>query len=419
MGIGTFLRRDAKEVSSGMGIEGGLQDWAHAAKVFAAEDLLRSPKYRGLFHVNFVFDTETLNSSEDASDFAETIGSQRNCDVLSVLTKSIDLPKFNIEHTVHNQYNKSTITYKKIKYNPISVTFHDDMSDIIWAFWAFYYNWYFADGTKYYVKDNTNSVNRFREAYREMMSASADVINEVYDSSLRNLQDELAEIDQLNTDRLAVIKPGAEWEEALKYPLLLQKLTESEVSAIFSDAWGMNGSVFHSTSSDRSFHLLKQIEIFPLGQKQASMVVLHNPKITSWDHDSFDYSQTATATCKMDIAYEGVSYMDQISAASVLESVRFYDRHASSLALNTPEELTAPGGVLDSAEGLISSISKEKPKLSNVIKTIGAAKTISRKAFPNTLRSILKDKVKKEIANSSVSALNNKIFPNKGTPRYG
>ena len=149
------------------------------------------------------------------------------------------------------------------------------------------------------------------------------------------------------------------------------------------------------------------------------MIVLHNPKIVGWDHDTFDYSQSATATCKMEIAYEVVSYMDQVSAASILESVRFYDEHSSPLMRGAPRSLLGPGGLLDRAEGIIGNIMKGKPKLSDLISAIGIAKTITNKKFAPGVKAELKTAVTKGIESAAISAVNNKIFPNKSTTKNG
>lgn len=409
MGIGNFLKREAKEVTSGFDANAGLQDWAHAAKIFADEDMIRSPKLKGLFHVTFVFNNDALRSVPEAAAFAETIGSGRNRDILSVLTKSIDLPKFELTNGTYNQYNKTTHTYKKIKFNAVSATFHDDVSDIIWAFWAFYYNWYFADGTKSYIKSGydtgSSSVNQMTSPFTRLLKTAVRAIQDNFDPTTLDA-----------TDNIQEPKPGAEWEMALKYPLLFNSFASlSEVSdaverPAWSDAWGLNGSVYHSASIDRSFHLLKAIEIYPLGIKQASVIVLHNPKIIAWDHDTFDYSAQGTATCKMDIVYEGVSYMDQISASSILNDVRFYDKHASPLVQGSPNNQLAPGGILDRADGTIGNVLKKKTGLGDVIKSVGISKTIANKTLKTSSTTSLKKEIAKATENAA-SALNNKVFP--------
>jgi hypothetical protein len=181
----------------------------------------------------------------------------------------------------------------------------------------------------------------------------------------------------------------------------------------------MNGSVFHSTGVDKSYHLLKEIHIYPLGQKQASTVIIHNPKIVRWTHDTFDYSETGTATCKMEIVYESVSYQDQQSAATVLEDVRFYDKHSSPIMRGSPRSLLGPGGLLDRAEGIIGNVLKGKAGIGDLISAVGIAKSISNKGFSKSIKSELSGVIKDKIQTAGVSAVTNKVFPNKSTTKPG
>lgn len=383
----------------------GVQDWSHAAKVFTAEDLIRSPKFKGMFHVTFVFNPEALSAVPEASNFEKQIASPQSRDVLSVLTKSIDLPRFNIQYTTHNQYNKTTHTYKKIKYEPVNVTFHDDHSDIIWAFWAFYYNWYFADGTKYRVKKDSGAKNSLGAAFKALKDKVVNSVKSIF-------KKKLGLSNNSSSAGADPLRPESDWDLLAKYPLLMNSLlSNSEDAGLLNDAWGLNGAVFHAADSEKSLHLLKQIEIYPLGLKQASMIVLHNPRIVSWDHDTFDYSATETATCKMQLVYEGVSYMDQISAAQILQDVSFYDKHASPLMRGTPRSLLGEGGVLDRAGGIIGNILSGKAGIGDIISAVGIAKSLSKKSFKVGAGTELKKAVGAAIEASAVSAINNQTFP--------
>lgn len=418
MGIGSFLKREAKKFSTGITAQDGLQDWAHAARVFTDEDMLRSPKFKGMFHVTFVFNEGAVNNSA-ASGFKEAL--TKKSDFLSVLTKSIDLPSFNIENTTHNQYNKSTTTYKKIKFEPITVSFHDDMSDIIWGFWAFYYAWYFAEGSKGYSGPAGNSKNKggsakLRDAYSKLVNNVVSGVKKLFKkvSSPENTLQEVTVNSKRKPD--ASRKPVGgpeEWDLANTFPLLLATINENTGGTDpmwdtkWSDAWGLNGSPFYSLSTTKARHLLKAIEIYPLGNKQASVIVLHNPKIISWDHDTFDYSTQGTATCKMKIVYDGVSYLDQRSATGILETVSLYDRHPSPLMRGTPRALLGPGGILDQAEGVIGNIMNGEFGLGDLITTVGIAKSLGKKGFVNSAKAELKQTVTQAVTGAVV----NKIFP--------
>lgn len=418
MGIGSFLKREAKNFSSGIGAQDGLQDWAHAARVFTDEDMLRSPKFKGMFHVTFVFNESILNNVSQAKGFAEALG--KKSDVLSVLTKSVSLPKFTLENTTHNQYNKNTTTYKKLKYDPVDIAFHDDMSDVVWGFWAFYYAWYFAEGSKGYSGGTAaDKGNKLRGAYEKLVTRVVSNVLKVFTKS--SVNDGLSPVE--TTARGTGVAGGpSEWDIANKFPLLLGNSGDTDFDVLvglkksgadyqwsdnWSDAWGLNGSPFYSLSTDASLHLLKAIEIYPLGNKQASTIVLHNPKITSWDHDSFEYGANGTAVCKMQLVYDGVSYLDQRSAAGVLEDVNLYDRHPSPLMRGTPRAVLGPGGILDQAEGVIGNIMNGEFGLGDLITTVGIARSLSKKGFASSTKAELKETVTQAVTGAVV----NKVFP--------
>jgi len=417
MGIGSILSNAVKGVTSGIMVQDGMQDWSHAAKVFTAEDMIRSPKMKGMYHVSFIFNDNVINTSEGKA-FGQAMNASRSgSDILSVLTRSVDLPTFDIDTKTYNQYNKTTHSYRKMKYNPVHITFHDDMTDYVWALWAFYYCWYFADGNIGYnglpSKGNgktSANANIYKQAVDKIVSFASNIFNKSKTGS-----------DQTQPTNSSSSPPmaggAAQWDLANNYPLLLQAFGEAQIDNNWTDAWGMNGTAFHSKDQPggKSLHLLRAIEIYPLGTKKASVIVLHNPKITSWAHDTFDYSNKETATCKMQLVYEGVTYLDQISAATVLETVRFYDRHQSPLMRGSPRSLLGAGGILDRAEGVIGNIANGNFGLSDLITTVGIAKSLGDSKVTGGVKSELNQAVKNSVSPNNI----NKQFPVPATGRGG
>jgi hypothetical protein len=114
-----------------------LRDYQNAAKTFISDSYQLAPKYKFMFYVNFV-----LNPSATTLDTT----------TVSHLVKSVDLPKFTVETQELNQYNKKVIAQTKIKYQPVSIRFHDDNSDNVRELWRDYYNYYYADG-RYQAED--------------------------------------------------------------------------------------------------------------------------------------------------------------------------------------------------------------------------------------------------------------------------
>lgn len=130
----------------GLGNGGRLHDYSHAADVFRTNNFALSPKSKYLFQVNFV-----LNSN--APSYVDTR-------TVSYLVKNIELPKFSFEVRDINQYNRKGYVQTKVKYDPISLRFHDDVADTVRGLWQDYYNYYIADGT--YTLNEYNFDDRYQ-----------------------------------------------------------------------------------------------------------------------------------------------------------------------------------------------------------------------------------------------------------------
>lgn len=128
----------------GLGGGGSLHDYNHASQIFGTSNYSRSPKPKWMFQVNFVLDPENSTFSLGTNE-------------LSYMVKSVDLPKFTMESKELNQYNRHTWSQTRIKYEPITIKFHDDNINQIREFWRSYYTYYFNDGNYYqtdYAQDD-------------------------------------------------------------------------------------------------------------------------------------------------------------------------------------------------------------------------------------------------------------------------
>lgn len=116
--------------------KGGMGDWRHASRLFIDDTMRLSPRTKYLFYVQFDFDRSVLQSP---------VFSNRHSSEVGLLVKSADLPKFNFDSVVLNQYNRKKIVYKQINYDPVNLSLHDDSAGIVSAMWALYYGYYIAD----------------------------------------------------------------------------------------------------------------------------------------------------------------------------------------------------------------------------------------------------------------------------------
>ena len=112
-----------------------LRDQQHASRIFVDGNFFRHPKYAFMFYVIFDYTTEY-----EALKTEQKRGIQ-----LGALCKTAQLPRFTVDSQVMNAYNRKNIVQKSIKYDPVSLRFHDDSADLVREFWYDYYSFYYRD----------------------------------------------------------------------------------------------------------------------------------------------------------------------------------------------------------------------------------------------------------------------------------
>jgi len=120
---------------AGLNSTDNLRDPQHASRIFVDGNFFRHPKYAWLFYV--VFDYQ--------EDYAALRTNQKNGIQMGALCKSAQLPRFTIDNQVLNAYNRKNIVQRSIKYDPVTLRFHDDAADIIREFWYDYMSFYYRD----------------------------------------------------------------------------------------------------------------------------------------------------------------------------------------------------------------------------------------------------------------------------------
>ena len=110
-----------------------IRDFQHANKIFVSDNYTLAPKHAYLFHVAF-----DINSALSRMPTTEKLQ-------MGMLVKSASLPKYNIDVKTLNAYNRPHIVQNKIKYQDVTITFHDDGADVIRDFWYDYMSHYYRD----------------------------------------------------------------------------------------------------------------------------------------------------------------------------------------------------------------------------------------------------------------------------------
>jgi hypothetical protein len=109
-------------------------DYQHGRRVFADNQNELVPKFSFLYHVYFELNTDTKLGTDNIK--TKTLG---------LMVKSVDLPKFTIQTKDLNAYNQHIVVQTGIKYDPITIQFHDDSADLVREFWYNYMTYYYGD----------------------------------------------------------------------------------------------------------------------------------------------------------------------------------------------------------------------------------------------------------------------------------
>ena len=325
-----------------------LRDYTHASKVFSTNSYELKPRFKFLFHVSFsinVGEIPYLRGVLGNDDIAE----------LSLLVKTVDLPKFNIQTETLNQYNRKRIVQTNLEYQPITITFHDDGGDNARKLWYYYYTYYYKDATHQYLGPNVTNGNNGDNANRQAGFGY-------------NTRDIYSDVMQIKD-------------------------------------WGYIGETWNDGTSAASGKppFFRDIRIYGMDQRKFAEYVLINPIITSFNHDQYAYSEGAGIMQNtMTIAYETVKYYDGAIGTSRPDTnvqgfadPAHYDTRLSPIARpGANATIFGQGGLLDAGTGILGDLQSG---------TVGGLIGAVQKA--GTLRNTFKGKDLKSIAKSEAISL--------------
>ena len=116
-----------------------LRSYQHASRIFVDANYRLSPKYGFLYYVEFDFNPSITSISN------------RTAQELGMIVKSVSLPKYQMETKTLNAYNRVNLVQTKVKYEPITIKFHDDNMGVVNQLWQNYYGYYYADSMSAWV----------------------------------------------------------------------------------------------------------------------------------------------------------------------------------------------------------------------------------------------------------------------------
>jgi len=118
---------------------GTLADFAHADALYIRNNMRLAPKTKFLYHVVFDVNQQALAS------LGRTVQNLLNKREFNLLVDSVDMPRFNAEVEEKNQYNRKKLVQTRIRYEPIQMSFHDDMAGLTTLLWEAYFRYYSQD----------------------------------------------------------------------------------------------------------------------------------------------------------------------------------------------------------------------------------------------------------------------------------
>jgi hypothetical protein len=287
-----------------------LRDYTHASKTFRTNAYELKPRFKFLFHVVF-----TLNYNEIPALKNAKIFNPENVYNLSLAVKTVELPKFSIDTTTLNQYNRKRVVQTKINYEPVSITFHDDGGDNIREMWYQYYSYYYKDPAQKYV-NNAPTTNG---------SIGQTTGNQVpFDYNARDIYSQNRSVSD----------------------------------------WGFIGENFMDGTSSASGKppFFKDIQIYGFDQHKYARYILINPVITAYNHDTYNYSEgSGTMQNTMTIRYETVKYLSgalgKPDANVSWPDPAHYDTQPSPLArAGSTASVFGQGGLLSTGQGILADL---------------------------------------------------------------
>ena len=325
-----------------------LRDYTHASKVFRSNGYELKPRFKFLFHVAFSINTAEIPSLRGALGLTDESN-------LSLVVKTVDLPKYTIQTETLNQYNRKRVVQTKINYEPVNITFHDDGGDLVRNMWYNYYSYYYKDPTQQY--GNANNTNGSLGASANRTTGFGYNSRDIY-----------------NNDRLV-------------------------------NDWGYIGESISDGVSSASGKppFFKDIRIFGFDyQHKYAEYVLINPLITNWSHDQYDYAQgSGIMQNSMTIAYETVKYYQGApnKQAAGFANPAHYDTRTSPISrAGSTQTILGQGGLLDAVGGISQDLQS-----GSVLGLIGAVQKAGT-AY-NTFQNVnLGQTLQTEVTNGAVAA---------------
>jgi hypothetical protein len=303
---------------SGFTNQGNMHDYQHASRLYLDDTFALAPKTSWIYYVVFSINPAAISEVQ--------WNEQKRGYEAGMLVKAADLPKFKIQVETMNQYNRKTLIQQKITYEPISLTFHDDMSNVTNSLWVNYFRYYYRDT---WHGQSVRTGNQLGAGDR----AKADYGNTKYSTG--------------PSSRLPDGRPGG------------------------AGKFGLN--------NNQSVPFFNAVTIYQLNARRFTSYILVNPLIEAWEHDQLDQSQGSKfAQSRCTMGYETVFYGEGRVARDTPSGFAtfHYDLTPSPLSLagGGNNSIFGPGGILQGSQDLFGAT--DKLLSGNSISSLGSIASI-------------------------------------------
>jgi len=329
------------------GSEGDMKDYKHAARLFTDDYMALAPKVEFLYHVYFDINKRAARTPGANVGWSK---SEPNIEV-GMLVKSCNVPGVQVSTETKNQYGKKTNIQTQVQYTPVTMTFHDDNTNLISGMWQQYFKNYYADS-----------------GYPEELGRQPTYNGKTVTGR--------AAREQQSSNRMAI----------------------------------RQGRYSFGFDSFTSGHFFNKISIYQLSRHRFYEYTLINPIIQSWQGPQLNSSSSQPAENQMILIYEGIKYaegrIDRNNPDGFAQL--HYDSSPSPLSImgGGSASLFGSTGVLAGGLDVFGDL-MDPNVTSNPLALIGTA--IKAKNTYENAKKLTKEGIKNEVTSIATGAITNTI----------
>lgn len=118
-----------------------LKDSAWANKYFGGQTMSNIPKRKFTYACGFIPNRSAFSTLEGGIELARALSTN----TYIFMAKTFEPPSYKIDSEILDQYNKKRVIQTRINYDPVSITFHDDVDNKITQLVDMYVKYYYSD----------------------------------------------------------------------------------------------------------------------------------------------------------------------------------------------------------------------------------------------------------------------------------